>query len=385
MRSFWVMLLLTGCVSQRNNKLHREAVLVDTHNDFISKSIQNGYLFDANNTGRTHSDMRRMRKGGVDGQFFSIWCDDIPNPYAYANRQIDSLYTYVRRNPSGMMLVKDPADLEDALRKGRLACMIGVEGGHMIENDLGKLEALAKRGVRYMTLTWNNSTAWATSAADEYNNRIPQDKRGLTEFGVEVVRKMNELGIMVDLSHVGEQTFVDAISASSKPVIVSHSCAYALCPVARNLKDYQISAVKQNGGVICINFFSGFLDSTFRSKNAAFMERKKAEADSLKKSGMEQFFIEDHLFEKYQRETEAMRAPLELLVDHIDHVVKRIGVDHVGLGSDFDGINSAPQQLNGVQDFPKITAALRKRGYSGEDIRKILGGNVIRVFKANAR
>jgi len=379
------MLLLTGCVSQRNNKLHREAVLVDTHNDFISKSIQNGYLFDANNTGRTHSDMRRMRKGGVDGQFFSIWCDDIPNPYAYANRQIDSLYTYVRRNPSGMMLVKDPADLEDALRKGRLACMIGVEGGHMIENDLGKLEALAKRGVRYMTLTWNNSTAWATSAADEYNNRIPQDKRGLTEFGVEVVRKMNELGIMVDLSHVGEQTFVDAISASSKPVIVSHSCAYALCPVARNLKDYQISAVKQNGGVICINFFSGFLDSTFRSKNAAFMERKKAEADSLKKSGMEQFFIEDHLFEKYQRETEAMRAPLELLVDHIDHVVKRIGVDHVGLGSDFDGINSAPQQLNGVQDFPKITAALRKRGYSGEDIRKILGGNVIRVFKANAR
>ena len=385
LRGLLVMLLFSGCASQRAAKLHREAVLIDTHNDFISKSIQNGVLFDADNTGRTHSDLARMKKGGVDGQFFSIWCDDIPNPYAYANREIDSLYAYVQRNPSRMKLVMGPADLEEALKKGQLACMIGVEGGHMIENDLGKLEALARRGVRYMTLTWNNSTAWASSAADEYNNRIAQDKRGLSAFGVEVVQKMNELGIMVDLSHVGEQTFLDAISASSKPILVSHSCAYTLCPVARNLKDYQISAVKQNGGVICINFFSGFLDSTFNRKNKDFLQRKKAEADSLKKAGMQEFFIEDHLFEKYGAETEAMRAPLDLLIDHIDHIARRIGVDHVGLGSDFDGINSAPQQLNGVQDFPKITAALRKRGYSGEDIKKILGGNVMRVFRANVR
>lgn len=385
MRYLLILLFFSGCAAQRISQLHRDAVLIDTHNDFISKSIQNGFLFDADNTGKTHSDLARMKKGGVDGQFFSIWCDDIPNPYAYANREIDSLYAYVQRNPSRMTLVTDPAGMDEALRKGQLACMIGVEGGHMIENDLAKLEALAKRGVRYMTLTWNNSTAWASSAADEYNNRIPQEKRGLNEFGIRVVRKMNELGIMVDLSHVGEQTFVDAISASSKPILVSHSCAYALCPVARNLKDYQISAVKQNGGVICINFFSGFLDSTFNNKNKAFLQRRKAEADSLKKAGMHEFFIEDHLFEKYGAETEAMRAPLERLIDHIDHIARRIGVDHVGLGSDFDGINSAPQQLNGVQDFPKITAALRKKGYSGEDIKKILGGNVIRVFKANAQ
>jgi membrane dipeptidase len=385
MRYLLILLLFSGCTAQRISQLHRDAVLIDTHNDFISKSIQNGFLFDADNTGKTHSDLARMKKGGVDGQFFSIWCDDIPNPYAYANREIDSLYAYVHRNPSRMTLVTDPAGMDEALRKGQLACMIGVEGGHMIENDLAKLEALARRGVRYMTLTWNNSTAWASSAADEYNNRIAQDKRGLSAFGVEVVQKMNELGIMVDLSHVGEQTFLDAISASSKPILVSHSCAYALCPVARNLKDYQISAVKQNGGVICINFFSGFLDSTFNNKNKSFMQRRKAEADSLKKAGMHEFFIEDHLFEKYGAETEAMRAPLERLIDHIDHIARRIGVDHVGLGSDFDGINSAPQQLNGVQDFPKITAALRKRGYSGEDIKKILGGNVIRVFKANAQ
>lgn len=380
-----IALATAGCSTSRINRLHQDAVLVDTHNDFISKSVEKGFLFDADNTGKTHSDLARMKKGGVDVQIFSIWCDDIPNPYAFANREIDSLYAYVQRNPSKMKLVKTPADLDEALKNGKLASMMGVEGGHMIENDLSKLEALAQRGVRYMTLTWNNSTPWASSAADEYNNRIPQEKRGLNEFGIQVVKKMNELGIMVDLSHVGEQTFVDAISASSKPIIVSHSCSHTLCPVARNLKDYQINAVKQNGGVICINFFSGFLDSTFNKKNIAFMQKRKAESDSMKMAGMQQFFIEDHLYEKYGSETEAMRAPLELLIDHIDYIAKKIGTDHVGLGSDFDGINSAPQQLNGVQDFPKITAALKKRGYSKEDIRKILGGNVIRVFKANAQ
>lgn len=375
---------LEGCTASKAAKLHREAIVADTHNDFISKAVEKGYVFDANNKGKTHSDLARMKEGGVDIQIFSIWCDEIPNAYAYANREIDSLYAYVNRNPGRMKLVKNADDLDAALRSGQLASMIGVEGGHMIENDLGKLEALAKRGARYMTLTWNNSTPWASSAADEYNNRIPQEKRGLTDFGVQVVKKMNELGMMVDLSHVGEQTFLDAIAATSKPVIVSHSCAHALCPVARNLKDYQISAVKQNGGVICINFFSGFLDSTFNRNNRAFLQRKRAEADSLKKAGMQDFFIEDFLFEKYGQETEAMRAPLELLIDHIDYIAKKIGTDHVGLGSDFDGINSAPKGLNGVEDFPKITAALRKRGYSKQDIKKILGENVIRVFKANA-
>jgi len=376
-------ILASGCSVQRNVKLHRDAVVIDAHNDFISKSIEKGFLFDADNTGKTHSDLARLKTGGIDVQIFSIWCDARPDAYAFANREIDSLYAYVARNPTKMKLVKSNADLEEAIQNKQLASMIGVEGGHMIENDLGKLEELAKRGARYMTLTWNNSTPWATSAADEYNNKIPQEKRGLTEFGVQVVKKMNELGVMVDLSHVGEQTFLDAISATSKPVIVSHSCVHTLCPVSRNLKDYQISAIKQNGGVICINFFSGFLDSSFNNKNRIFMQKRKAEADSMKNAGVQQFFIEDYLYEKYGQETEAMRAPLSVLIDHIDYIAKRIGVDHIGLGSDFDGINSAPQQLNGVQDFPKITAALKKRGYSKTDINKILGGNVIRVFKAN--
>jgi membrane dipeptidase len=380
---FLLIIAVSGCSVQRNAKLHSEAVLIDAHNDFISKSIEKGFVFDADNKGKSHSDLSRLKTGGVDVQIFSIWCDERPDAYAFANQEIDSLYAYVNRNPTRMKLVKTYAELEEALRNKQLASMIGVEGGHMIENDLAKLEALAKRGARYMTLTWNNSTSWASSAADEYNNKIPQEKRGLNEFGVQVVKKMNELGVMIDLSHVGEQTFLDAISATSKPVIVSHSCAHALCPVSRNLKDYQISAIKQNGGVICINFFSGFLDSSFNNKNKVFMQKKRAESDSMKKAGMHQFFIEDYLYKKYGEETEAMRAPLSTLIDHIDYIVKKIGADHVGLGSDFDGINSAPEQLNGVQDFPKITAALKKRGYSNSDIKKILGGNVIRVFKAN--
>src|SRR6188474_3260123 len=161
-------ILASGCSVQRNAKLHRDAIVIDAHNDFISKAIEKGFVFDADNAGKTHSDLARMKTGGIDVQIFSIWCDARPDAYAFANREIDSLYAYVARNPTKMKLVKSNADLEEAIQNKQLASMIGVEGGHMIENDLGKLEELAKRGARYMTLTWNNSTPWATSAADEY-------------------------------------------------------------------------------------------------------------------------------------------------------------------------------------------------------------------------
>ena len=191
--------------------------------------------------------------------------------------------------------------------------------------------------------------------------------------------------MMVDLSHVGEQTFKDAIATTKKPVIVSHSCVWNLVPVFRNLKDDQIDAVGKNGGVICINFYSGFLDSNFMKRNTAFFQLHQAEKDSLLKAGKASFFMEDYLFEKYPAEVDSMKATLSQMMDHIDYIVKRIGVNHVGLGSDFDGINSAPRELNGIQDFPKITTALKARGYSDKDIQKILGGNVIRVFKENQR
>jgi membrane dipeptidase len=194
---------------------------------------------------------------------------------------------------------------------------------------------------------------------------------------------MNALGMLVDLSHVGERTFWDAISITTKPALVSHSCVYSLCPIFRNLKDDQIKAVGKNGGVIHLNFYSGFLDSTYARKDDAFAKKRQREKDSLLKINSEPYFVNEYLYEKYKDEVQSIKAPFHLLFDHLDYIVKLIGVDHVGLGSDFDGINSTPQQLNGVADFPLITKELLARGYSKKDIRKILGGNFLRLLKAN--
>jgi membrane dipeptidase len=337
-------------------------------------------------TGKTHSDLNRFKQGGVDAQFFSVWCDETygtDRAFKYANQQIDSLLAIVKRYPSKMMLATTPKELLKAVRQGKLASLIGVEGGHMIEDKIENLEALFNRGTRYMTLTWNNSTSWATSAADETNGKIPTEKKGLNEHGKSIVNRMNQLGMLVDLSHVGEQTFWDAISVVKKPVLVSHSCVYSLCPVPRNLKDEQIKAVAKNGGVIHLNFFSGFLDSTFQRRNREFVRSHRSEVDSLKKANKSSFEIEEYMVEKYPNEAATLRPPLSILLDHIDYIVKLVGVNHVGLGSDFDGITSAPQQLDAVSDMPVLTKELLVRGYSKRDIKKILGENFIRVFKAN--
>lgn len=378
----------TASRAQAYQRLHQKATVVDTHNDFPNKSVEYGYLFEQSLQGKTHSDLGRMKKGGLDVQVFSIWCDGaygMGKGFARANRLIDSVQAWVARNPADMMLVNTPADLKKAVKQHKLATMMGVEGGHMIEDNLGYLEQLYGRGVRYMTLTWNNSTSWASSAQDESGNKVPNAKAGLNEFGKQVVQRMNELGMMVDLSHVGEQTFWDAINITTKPVIVSHSCAHALCPVFRNLKDDQIKAVGKNGGVIHLNFYSGFLDSSFMNRSRAFNQAHKAERDSLRKINPEPYFADEYLFERYPEEVKNLRPPLSLLLDHIDHIVQLVGVDHVGLGSDFDGISSAPQQLDDVAAYPLITKGLLERGYSKKAVRKILGENFIRVFQANSK
>jgi membrane dipeptidase len=370
--------------AQRAKKIHFKSILVDTHNDIPETALAKGISFDQSLKGRTHSDLQRMKEGGVDAQFFSIWCDGHePGPYAMANRQMDTVLAWTNRNPDKMEQAFTAGDIIRISKQKKLAVLFGVEGGHMIENDLNKLDALYKRGARYMTLTWNNSTDWATSAADETTKGDSLTHKGLTDLGKQIVHHMNELGMLVDLSHVGEQTFWDAIATTTKPVLVSHSCVYALCPHRRNLKDDQIKAVAKNGGVIHLNFYSGFLDSTFEARSDAFTAKHKAETDSLKKINPEPYFREFYLFEKYPDEVKGLRPPLSLLFDHLDYIVRLVGVNHVGLGSDFDGINSSPQGLDGVQDFPKITEELVKRGYSNKDIRKILGGNLLRVFKAN--
>ena len=281
------------------------------------------------------------------------------------------------------MLVSDPAQLQQAIAEKKIACMLGVEGGHMIEDNLAYLDSFYKRGVRYLTLTWNNSTSWATSAMDETAKKDLALK-GLTAFGKEVVQRMNRLGMMVDVSHVGEQTFWDAINTSTKPVIASHSCAHAICPVFRNLKDDQLKAIAKNGGVVHLNFYSGFLDSSFQTRLRDFNNNHRSERDSLRSLKWPGYEIEEYFLATYPAEASQLRPPLSLLLDHLDHIVRVAGIDHVGIGSDFDGISSAPKELQDVTNMPLITKGLLKRGYSKADIRKILGENFLRVFTANS-
>ncbi len=379
--------------AQSYKRLHQKAIVVDAHNDVLI-SILDGLNIENDLTGKTHSDINRFKRGGVDVQIFSIWSDErygTGKGFNYANRQIDSLYSITGRNPDKMMIVKTPADLKEAVKQKKLGVMMGLEGGHMIEDNLQYLDSLHKRGVSYMTLTWNNSTSWASSAADETSPQPSPSgegadsakQKGLTTFGKNVVRRMNELGMLVDLSHVGEKTFWDAIAITAKPVIVSHSCVYALCPHRRNLKDDQIKAVGKNRGVIHLNFYSGFLDSNYASRKQIFDKSHASELDSLKKLNRQDFEIDFWMARKYPAQVQTLRPPLSLLLDHLDHIVKLIGIDHVGLGSDFDGIESSPQQLDDVGDLPNITKALLERGYNKKEIKKILGGNFLRIFKAN--
>ncbi len=371
--------------AQSYKKLHFDAILVDTHNDIASATIEKKVQFDTDLKGKTHSDLKRMKEGGVDVQIFSIFCGpEQIHPYAFANREIDSVYEWTRRNPNKMMIVKTPGQLQTAVKEKKLAAMLGVEGGHMIENDLNKLDTLFNRGATYLTLTWNNSTDWATSAADETTKGDSLKHKGLTEFGKQVVKRMNALGMIVDISHVGEQTFWDAINTTTKPIIASHSCVWNLCNHRRNLKDDQIKAIGRNDGVIHLNFYAGFLDSNYTRKATAFLAQHKSSIDSLLKLNIQPDYASIMVGELYQDEVKSFRPHLSVLLDHLDYIVKLIGVDHVGLGSDFDGIEAPPFELNGVEDYPLITKGLLDRGYSSKDIVKILGGNFIRVFKANA-
>jgi membrane dipeptidase len=369
--------------AQSYQKIHDKAILVDSHNDFLSKTIDFGYVFDTDLTGKTHSDLSRLKKGGVDVQLFSVFCDgDKKNPYDFANRQMDSLDAVLNRNPDKIVKVANRKALHKAVNQQKIAAMFGVEGGHMIENDLDKLELFYNRGARYMTLTWNNSTDWATSAYDEtFNNDLT--KNGLSDFGKQVVQKMNALGMMVDISHVGVQTFWDVINTTTKPIIASHSAVYALCQHQRNLNDEQIKAMAKNGGVIQVNFYSAFLDNNYLKNQDAFLKKHSIESDSLAKIGVSEDFRIAFLYDKYKKEVESLKAPFSAVIDNIEYIIKLVGVDYVGIGSDFDGIESSPKELDDVTKYPLITKVLVDKGYSKKEITKILGGNFLRVLKAN--
>lgn len=396
MRILILLFAFVSCKSSTEKKeevissqdIHHQAILVDTHNDVLLQTMEKGVILDQDLTGITHSDLDRLKKGGVDVQFFSVWCDGTQaDPFKYALVEMDSMDAIAKRNPDKIIEVANSKEMMEVVGQHKIAAFFGVEGGHMIENDLAKLDSLYERGTRYMTLTWNNSTPWATSSADETaiggGTLNSEGKKGLTEFGKLVVKRMNALGMMVDISHVGEQTFWDVMETTIKPVIASHSSVHAICPVSRNLNDDQIKAIAKNGGVVQINFYSGFITPDYEKKREAFLLEHQSENDSLVSSGINMYVAEELLFAKYTDEVQSFRPTLQQLMEHIIHIINLVGVDYVGLGSDFDGITSAPIGLDDVTSYPLITNALIEKGYSKEDINKILGENLLRVLKAN--
>ncbi|MEE9167720.1 MAG: dipeptidase [Candidatus Neomarinimicrobiota bacterium] len=362
---------------------HDRAYVADTHNDVLLRVMRGEDITQWTSSG--HSDIPRLLAGGVDVQVFSVWINPsffpLDSSFEQANAEIDALYELEGKAPGKFEMAKTYDDLLAIEETGKLAAVIGVEGGHHIENSLENLEHLFNRGMRYLTLTWNNSTTWATSARDEAEEEdLPF--LGLTDFGREIVQTCNDLGVIVDVSHVGERTFWDIMQTTSKPVIASHSSAYALCPHYRNLKDDQLLAVKENGGVVFVNFYPSFIDSTFSARADQVEEDYANELDSLRA-----LYDEDSddfwgaRIEVLEEPLAKVAPPIDILIDHIDHIVRLTGADHVGLGSDFDGISVPPQGLEDCTKFPAITEKLLDRGYSKSDVRKILGENFKRVFK----
>ncbi|WP_409151322.1 dipeptidase [Sphingobacterium sp. BS-2] len=384
-KKFLLTILFGGAIfasmGQDYKQIHQDLIVVDGHNDVIVESILPGK--DIGKRIKTgHTDLPRLKEGGVDVQVFAVWSDDKKwkkNAYKHANDQIDALEKLIANNPDKIELAKSSADIERINKDGKIVALIGIEGGNMIEERLDNLEALYNRGARYLTLTWNYNLPWVTAAAMEVKTKDKKGK-GLTEHGKEIIRKMNELGMMVDLSHAGEQTFYDVLSITSKPVLVSHSNAAALTPHYRNLKDAQLEALKKNGGVVGVNFYSEFLDSNYpkRVKKLYYKTHKKDSTNKEISVGK----MYGALSAKQKHEA---NAPFENVLKHIDHLVAKAGIDHVAIGSDFDGIESPPQELEDVTKFPVLTKALLERGYSKEDVAKIMGLNFLRVLKENEK
>jgi membrane dipeptidase len=375
-------------VTAKARAIQDSALVIDTHADTPMYFLDAGYDIGSTDPNDfEHVSLDKALRGNLGAEFFSIWVDPDTNQGHFARHTfdlIDSVYEQAAHHPDRMMMAFSAADIERAHKEHKLAALMGIEGGHSIENDMHLLRDYYRLGVRYMTLSWSNTNEWADSSGDINDTKV-QHHNGLTDFGKQVVLEMNRLGMMVDISHVADKTFWDAIATTKAPVIASHSSARALVDAPRNMTDDMLRAVAKNGGVVDVNFYSGFVDEDYRKQSAAigkqsaeavhaYMEKQKAEGKTVP-------YIE---VDRIEREWAAKipRPPLKSLIDHIDHIAKVAGVDHVGLGSDFDGVAGAtPQGIDSAADLPKITQALLDRGYSAEDIKKILGGNVMRVFR----
>jgi membrane dipeptidase len=367
----------------RVTRLLQQAVIVDLHDDTTQMIVDEGYnLAEKHDYGQV--DIPRMRAGYVSAVFMSIWTD--PDRYTpteavrRALEQIDAVRREVARHPADLELATTADDILAARKRRHIAILMGVEGGHAIDSDLAILRTFFQLGARYMTLTHTSNTPWADTSSK------PPEHNGLTDFGRQVVHEMNRLGMMVDISHVSDKTFYDVLETSSAPVIASHSSCRALANVPRNMTDDMLRAIAAKGGVVHINYFEGFLD-------AGFLERE----NGLKAEQAEQDAIDDRTPKfgdrsqngpavrkiNAQRNARLGRVPLSKLLDHFEHAVKIAGVDHVGLGSDFDGVDDMlPEGMEDISKMPNLVSGLMERGFSDADILKILGGNTLRVMRA---
>jgi membrane dipeptidase len=378
----------TASVSNKANddalSIHRRAIAIDLHADTTQRLVDenvdlNTRLADG------HLDAVRMKEGGLDAQFFSIWVE--PALYGAggqsatkrADVQIAAVRALAEKHPETWELATSAADIRRISSEGKLAALMGLEGGYAIDEKIENVERYYKLGVRYMSGAWSVSTSWAGSSGDEAGKT-----RGLTDFGKQVIREMNRLGMMIDVSHLSDKAFWDIVNTSSKPVIATHSNARAIANVPRNLDDDMIRALAQKGGVVCVLFYPEFLEPGWSEKK----KQVDAEIAPLVQQASDNE-PGDIAHKKMARDRVrvveyARRLPpvtVARVVDHIDHIVKLVGIDHVGVGSDFDGIQAVPTDLSSVADLPNLTKELLERGYTEEDVDKILGGNILRVFE----
>jgi len=379
------LLALVGsaCGSGASDKalaLHRDAIVVDTHSDTTPWFEDPEWRFDERHA-EGHEDLPRMREGGLDAQFWSIHMGETPGPgraIREAIARIDAVHELVRRHPRELALATTADEIRRAVAQGRVACLMGIEGGHIIEDSLAALRTYHRLGVRYLTLTHSFHTSWADSSG---TNEVPPPRHGgLTAFGEEVVREMNRLGMMVDVSHVSDDTFSDVLRVTRAPVIASHSATRAVADHPRNLSDDMLRALARNGGVVMINFYSGYIDASLvaplRQVFIGFAPRFAALREQYADDPVARMRAMRALF----REVEVPQADLSVLLDHFDHALEVAGPDHVGLGADWDGVPSMPRGMEDVSHLPALTRGLLERGHSPEVVRKVLGENLLRVL-----
>lgn len=367
-----------------SEQVHISTLVIDTHADTPQRFVDESWDF-TSPLGTGHLNLESARRGNLSAEFFALW----PEPAAWKGRfahrtlsLIDGVLEQIRRHPGELALCVSPAEILAARAAGKFAVLMGVEGGHAIENSLALLRVYYQLGVRYMTLTWANSNEWADSSGDLDDPSIPHHN-GLTDFGREVIAEMNRLGMMIDVSHVSDKTFADVLDASRAPVIASHSCARALCNSPRNLTDDQLRTLAANGGVCFLNFYAAFVDENYRRAVLTIKSERSAAHQALvaEYAGRHEpmpFAAANQIDRDFAARLH--RPPFESLIEQFDHIIRVAGIDHVGIGTDFDGISCLPEGIDSAADLPKITAALLARGHSAEDLRKVLGENLMRVF-----